>query len=207
MVNPKIQAIIDGRRNEAIGRVQHAFAEDVIDLAELERLLDLVELAETTTALEVVTQDLPALRSSESRALTVSDTDEATLSKIAVLSNNTYRGSFRVPRSISATSIMGHLTFDFTNADFSVGVCELSCNAIGGQIDLVVPSHVRVEIDGLPLLGGFEAELIEPEAPDAPVLKVGGLAFCGQVSVRNPSWKEEIQRVRDHAIERRRPSD
>jgi hypothetical protein len=63
-----------------------------------------------------------------------------------------------------------------------------------------------VEINGLPLMGGFahRAFAEPPTDPDAPVLRIGGVAVMGgvDVTVRYSGESERQARARDRLAQR-----
>jgi hypothetical protein len=85
---------------------------------------------------------------------------------------------------------MGGAELDFREAPMPPGVTEVRVVAFWGGVDIVVPPDVRIECSGVGILGGFdEAHTAEcTTSPEAPVLRVTGLALMGGVSiaVRNP---------------------
>lgn len=67
---------------------------------------------------------------------------------------------------------------------------EVTAIAIMGGIDIFVPPGVVVESEGIAILGGFDHAqgAATAASPDAPILRIRGLAFLGGVSihVRDP---------------------
>ena len=66
------------------------------------------------------------------------------------------------------------------------GVSEFSAFAFMGGVTIIVPPDLQVECDGIGIMGGFECsdEVRAGHDPDAPILKINGLAMMGGVDVK-----------------------
>ena len=55
-----------------------------------------------------------------------------------------------------------------------------------GGLSVRVPPTVRLETDGVAILGGFEDRIHEPgvAGPDAPIVRVTGIAIMGGVDAQ-----------------------
>lgn len=90
------------------------------------------------------------------------------------------------------------------------GVTEIRCFALWGGVEIVVPLGVAVECDGIGILGGFEhrheTELLTD--PDAPVLRIRGIAIMGGVEVTaryaGESARDARRRLREDRKDQRR---
>ncbi|MGH7483310.1 MAG: DUF1707 and DUF2154 domain-containing protein, partial [Longimicrobiales bacterium] len=127
----------------------------------------------------------------------------------AIFAGVSRRGGWNVSPHTYAVAFCGGAELDFRDAILPGDVAHVSAVAFMGGIDIVVPPWMRVEVDGLALLGGFESgERTESEAPpaDAPVLRIDGLAFMGgvDVSVRLPGENAKDANRRRRAERKRR---
>ena len=70
------------------------------------------------------------------------------------------------------------------------GVTEVRGFAIMGGVSVLVPPDVRVECSGIGIMGGFDHKptVISTTDPEAPVIRVTGVAIMGgvEVTVRYP---------------------
>ena len=76
---------------------------------------------------------------------------------------------------------------DLRDAELTSPVVEISAIAIMGGIEIIVPPGVRVEADGLALMGGFEDKVVEPGSTmsaTAPLVRITGLALMGGVEAK-----------------------
>ncbi len=108
---------------------------------------------------------------------------------------------------------MGGVDLDFREARMGPGVIELSVFAIMGGVKIIVPPDLQVESDGIGFMGGFECseEVRAGHDPDAPILKINGLAMMGgvDVKVRKPgettfdAWRRRRSARRERRRQRR----
>lgn len=84
-----------------------------------------------------------------------------------------------------AVAVMGACVLDFSSAHTTSGRLEIETLAFWGGIELIVPRGWAVEIQALPVLGGFE-DKTEPLAATEATLVVRGIAVMGGVEIRNP---------------------
>lgn len=211
--NSRPPSSLPARRERIIAGLTRHYASDHLDDRELERRIDLAYAANSLAELEAVDADLPALPRPDSSAVsTVASGDPVRRNQtlVAVMSGTQRKGSWRPARQIHAMAIMGGLDLDFREAHFAPGVTELNVLAVMGGIEIVVPPGLRVECEGVGLLGGFGDlnQEGDPEDPDRPTLRIRGLALMGGVEVmeRRPgeSARDRKRRLRAERRERGR---
>ncbi len=178
-------------RAKVIEALTEHFAQDRLSMEELEQRLDKVYAARTNSALTELLADLPALTPPTAPAAaaatpmvqgTAGAPKEKTL--FAVMSGIMRKGPWLVPKTINAIAIMGGIELDFRFAQLTAPVTEVQILAVMGGVTIVVPPNVRVESEGFAFMGGFGTDVGEPNAPDAPTIRLTGFAFMGGVDVR-----------------------
>ena len=116
---------------------------------------------------------------------------------MAVLGGFDTKGSWVVPRQLQVVAVLGGGALDMREARFSAGITEINVAAVLGGVEIIVPPGVRVEVLGSAVMGGFALSGVDESAfsPQAPVLRVRGIAVMGgvDVKVRGPS-KKMLQR-------------
>jgi hypothetical protein len=129
---------------------------------------------------------------------------------VAILGGATRKGRWTPARTNYALAVMGGAELDFREAVLAPGVTDVQVFAMWGGIDIIVPPGMRVESHGLALMGGFDhvEDVREgPDDPDAPLLRITGVALMGGVEVtfRHPgeSSREARRRVRAERKRRR----
>jgi hypothetical protein len=115
---------------------------------------------------------------------------------LALMSGVVRRGAWIVPSRIRALACMGGIGLDLREATLTAPVTDITVFALMGGVEIIVPPGVRLESDGFAIMGGFEDQLKEPASqdPDAPVIRVRGLAIMGGVECRvaAPGEKTEL---------------
>lgn len=95
---------------------------------------------------------------------------------------NSYRSQeFNGGRAIA---IMGAIEIDLRGSSLKNNACELEITTIMGGIDIMVPDHWRVEISGVPILGGITNKSISNIDEDAPILRIKAFALLGGIEIK-----------------------
>ena len=95
------------------------------------------------------------------------------------------RGAWNVPRRMRIVALFGGANLDLREARFPPGVIDIDVTAVMGGINILVPPGLAVQMHGSAIMGGF-ADVNRAPAypdPDAPLLRVHGLAMMGGVNV------------------------
>lgn len=98
-------------------------------------------------------------------------------------------GTERKPRTQdfqggSLTAIMGGIEVDLRKAWIQQRA-QIAVFAMMGGIEIKVPEGWRVEVHGLPILGGWDDKTTPPLDPDAPVLRVDATCIMGGMEIKN----------------------
>jgi hypothetical protein len=182
-------------RDKVVQSLGDHFANDHLTLDEYERRVDEALRAPSAAALAELTRDLnalvpvsstPASAPAPRPATTVQPRESAPRRFLALMSGVVRKGRWVVPGRIRAVAIMGGIELDLSAAELTAPITEIHVTAIMGGVVVSVPPGVRLESDGLAILGGFEDQLHEPASgdPNAPVVRVRGLAFMGAVETK-----------------------
>jgi hypothetical protein len=193
-------------REITIDALMEHFANDVMDVDEFERRIDIAHAAATSDELKELLRDLPGggdlpavvsdggIGTSPARRpqYTVSSATERKDSAyvMAVMGGSNRRGRWTPARKNYAVAVMGGTELDFREAVLSPGVTEVHCYTVWGGIEIIVPPGINVESHGLALLGGFEHAGDGDALADvgAPTLRITGVALMAgvDISVRLP---------------------
>jgi len=207
---PALVALRD-RRAQVIELLSQHFAEDVLELDEFERRVDLAHGADTVVGLDLLVKDLevapaPELASPTAlavRAETALQGASAPLSKkrvLAILGGSTRRGAWRVPRHLRVIAVLGGVQLDFRDVVLPPGETHVQVTALLGGVDIIVPPTLAVDAEGSAILGGFDDMGRAPRQPDPdePLLRISGLAMLGgfSISTRLPGESERQARKR-----------
>ncbi|MFE1177317.1 DUF1707 domain-containing protein [Streptomyces sp. NPDC058773] len=205
----------DTDRERVAEILRDALAEGRLAMEEFDERLDAAYRARTYGELEPLTADLPAAAQApaplslrkESGATAawseriVSGTDGSTAG-IGILGGFQRKGRWTIGRRFTAVCFMGGGEMDLREAQFAGPEIVITCWALMGGVNIVVPPGVEVEMRGIGIMGGFDAREDEtPLEPGAPRLIVKGLALMGGVGVERKLPRAERRRQKE---ERRR---
>jgi hypothetical protein len=174
-------------REQAIAILTEHLVEDTIDLEEFEARLTRAHSAETPDAIAAVHADLPALASAPRMSVAVARASDVRpeASLYAVLGGITRSGAWAVPKHVSIDTVLGGAQLDLREAQFGPGVTEIKVRALLGGVQIIVPPGLAVQTEGSSILGGFDHVGRSPAHPDpdAPLLRIEGVAILGGVAV------------------------
>jgi hypothetical protein len=119
---------------------------------------------------------------------------------MSVLSKVTRDGALILPRLFRVLAFLGEVVIDLTHVHIGPGTSEIEVRAVLGQVTIIVPPNLRVEGDVQPVIGEFSVRRAKrPPSPDAPLVRITGLAILGsvKVKVRDPDAAGWLRRVRE----------
>jgi hypothetical protein len=189
-------------REQVIATLSDAFARDVLDVDEFERRVTVAHTSETLAQIEALVADLPATTTTTTALAPTSvalvpagEGQEAPPQTVyAVFGGVDRRGTWTVPRNLRVVAMMGGAVLDLREARFPRGVVDLEVKAIFGGVQILVPPGLALEVHGSAIMGGFQNVNRAPPTPDpdAPLLRVRGLAVMGgvDISMRVPGESE-----------------
>jgi hypothetical protein len=205
MNEPTAATLGPDARQKTIDVLCESFAQDEMDVEEFEQRVALVERAVNTEQLRAILADLPSAKlqgpgaspypaATTPRASTTALQRRPTLPPeqisehsvtVGILGGGGRAGAWVPARTNWAVSVLGGCHVDLREAQLGSGVTEVRVLGVLGGVHVLVSPDVRVECSGVGILGGFDhkgaSESIPP--PDAPVIRVTGLAVLGGVSV------------------------
>ncbi len=196
------------RREQVIARISECYAADILDVDELDRRLDLAHNARTVAELDVLVADLaPTATSAPSTALVlaasraVTDPTRPETKKLRVIMSSVERrGRWTVPTSLRTNVFWGHVELDFRDASMGPGVTTLDVSVTMGNLELILPPWLAIDVDVSSFAGNVEEHhRIPPDAdPSQPILRVTGAVRFGnlEISTRLPGESERDARRR-----------
>lgn len=171
----------DRDREQVAEALREAAAEGRIDFAELDERISAAYGAKRYGQLDVLTRDLPAgggPRPPAGRA------GPGSRLAVAVFGGFARRGTWAVPRSMTALCLWGGGVIDLSEARFTGPETRIRVFAMWGRAKIVVPQDAEVYVHGMGLLGLFGRRASGPGVPGAPRIRVEGLALWGAVTTR-----------------------
>jgi len=185
--------ISDADRDQAASVLSAALAEGRLTADEHADRLDAIYASKTHAEILPLIRDIPgaaaALRAQSAdleRASVSPQTTGRPSRMVAVFSNTSRRGLWRVPAAIAAVSVFGHADLDLRDAVLPGKEVRIKAVCVLGDLRITVPPEMHVIDNGWALLGGreFPPDSEESASPDAPVLRISGVSILGLATVR-----------------------
>ncbi len=178
-------------REQTVRTLCDHFAADRLEVAEFEHRLDLANRALTPAELVALTADLetaapaaPALTSAQAPA----PSREAGARQLIVgfMGGATRRGRWVPATESTAIAVMGGILLDFREVQLPPGETVVHAFAFWGGVSIVVPPELEVTTNGMGIMGGFDhlGHVPANVAPNAPKLRIDGVAIMGGVDVQ-----------------------
>jgi len=190
VVEPADVRIGDRDRQAAIDALSRHTGQGRLTLDEFSDLAGRVYAARTRGDLDDLLSELP---SDEPRHVAPSAAPEQAQRQrsrrrfVAVMCGTRARGRWRAPRRVTGFAFWGHAKVDLRDAVIEEPVVDVTAWAIMGAVEVVVPDGIRVELDGMVLMGGSHNRVQSPSTeplPDAPLVRVHARGLWGGVMAR-----------------------
>jgi hypothetical protein len=199
------------RREAAIELLGTRYAQDVLELDEFERRVELAQHAATVAELAALVADLDApaattaLAPVAKRELVPADAVPAKKTLVAIFGGVSRKGGWIVPRRLRTFTVMGGAELDFREARLGPGVHDVTVFCVMGGVEIIVPPGLNVDVEGVGLMGGFEQGSGRVDVdPQAPTLRVRGVAIMGGVDVNERLPGESGRQARKRRRRERR---
>jgi class 3 adenylate cyclase len=199
---PEIRAS-DAEREYVVDVLRGHCSAGRIDLDEFSERINRVYAARTIGELNDICGDLPLPAVIEDEDLAPRTTGDTRTRRamrwtVAVMSGQARKGRWRIEGQTSVVAVMGGAQIDLRDAEIAGDEIVVTCVAIMGGIEVIVPEGVEVHVSGIPFMGGFENKIADvPVLPGTPVIKINGLALMGGVDVKSKASPQEEQQRRD----------
>ena len=117
---------------------------------------------------------------------------------VAVFGGKARSGKWYPPRKLRTVSVFGGTELDFRHAEFQPGVTTVQVVAAFGGCQIVVPTGMYVDVDGVGIFGGFDEQASTPGPPPQggrPWLRVRGVALFGGVDVKVADKGADVRKL------------
>ena len=207
------------RREQVIHRLSEGYAQDVFDIDELERRLDLAHGARSVAELDALLADLgPSTTALVPVGPTaIEDPDRAERKRVRVmLSAVERRGRWSVPRRLDLRVLWGHVELDFRDASLGPGVTTIHVRVFMGNLEIVLPPGLGIDIDVSSFASAVtERHRVPPDHdPARPLIRVVGKVRFGNIEVttrlpgesasdayrRERRERKELRKAQDKAL-------
>jgi len=124
----------------------------------------------------------------------------------ALLGDQTRGGRWRLPARMRGWCLMGDINLDLRSAICSEPVVEITAWTLMGDLDVIVPDGVEVELGGFDLLGDREIRLAPvPRRSGTPLIRIRAYAVMGDVTIRSSGVDEPVPGWRRWLLGQRSP--
>ena len=179
---------IEQVRERVIEALSEHFARDNITLDDLESRMTRVYASTTPQEVDSLLDGLPTLATGAPLPATLEPNSPAPKLRerlVAIMSGIVRRGLWKIPRRVRVVAIMGGVQLDLREAELPPGVTEIRAFIFMGGLDVRVAPGVRLETEGVAIMGGFEDRMDDSGAGrDAPVVRITGVAIMGGVAAQ-----------------------
>ena len=193
----------DADRDEAIAALKAHCADGRLTLDEFSDRISVALQAHSRGELQQALADLPPVTTPQAAA---GEGPDDTTWVVGIMSGGVRKGRWKPARRIKSFAFWGGCHIDLRGAEFPGPVLHINAVAMMGGIEIVVPDGIKVEIHGVPIMGGIDRRVRDvPTLPGTPTVIVKAFAFWGGVCIRSkPSRSNEQRALGDERQERRR---
>ena len=174
----------DADRDAIVSRLHEAAAEGRLTFEELTDRIEAAGNAVMRSDLVRLTSDLPA------SAAVGAATQSAGVRGVGDVRRS---GPWSVPVENSFRTWFGHIKLDLREAQISAAETHIHARALFGNIDLLVPEGVEVEVQARTQVGRTNLQL-SSAIPGAPRIVLTGGTFFGDIKVRHRRLRDKLGR-------------
>ncbi|MCC6927565.1 MAG: DUF1707 and DUF2154 domain-containing protein [Gemmatimonadaceae bacterium] len=168
-------------REQVVTLLGDHFALDHLTVEEYEFRVQAALGATQWYVLSALTTDLPTLDPNRSPVLAAdAGRKVGGGTMLAIMGGFSRKGRWFVPERMTIWTLMGGAELDLRDAVLTSPVTEIKVVAIMGGVQIRVPPGVRLETNGIAIMGGFD-DSPGVASDNSPVVRVSGLAIMGGV--------------------------
>ncbi|MFI7052068.1 DUF1707 domain-containing protein [Streptosporangium canum] len=201
MNDPGVIRASDAEREAVVERLRVASVEGRLTLGELTERTEAAYTAVTQAELAVITSDLPSDGRSQgpAPAYTPDPAPQGGRARrwfVAVMGDSKRRGKWRIDQGLGAVAVMGDVVLDLREAEVRTGVVDIVAAAVMGDVKIIVPDGVDVDLEGIAIMGDKKVQVLEaPPGMNVPVIRVKAYAVMGDVRVIGDSKAKPVKKA------------
>src|SRR3954464_8595531 len=174
----------DAEREATVERLRNAAAEGRLTFEELADRIEAASGAVMRSDLARLSSDLPA-------PLPARAADPITVGTLGDVKRS---GAWVVPAESHFRTWFGHVKLDLREAQITAPETHIHARALFGNLDLLVPEGVSIELLATTQLGKTKFDT-GPAIPGAPRIVLTGGTFFGDIKVRRRRLWEKLARL------------
>jgi hypothetical protein len=183
MADDDARPLTEEDKRAAIERLHLANEDGRMDLAEVVLRTEEIERASTGKELAVITTGLPELPAATSLAEAGTPARPRRKWAITVFGDVEQSGAWRAGEHLASGTLFGDVEIDFRKASLTSGEAQVTAVTPFGDVEVVVPPGVDVEVSGFTLFGSKRVRVEGPVGPSAPVIRLRAFTVFGSVKV------------------------
>ena len=191
--------VSDAERREVTALLKQACVEGRLTLDEFGERMDQAMKARTRAELDTLTHDLPTRLAGTGPAAGLAPTrpERPPISTtLAFMGNADRTGAWRIGESSRVITVMGSCKLDLRRARISAPVTTIRAYVLMGNVNVIVPEGVEVDLGATAVMGTRTLKLSGPPAPPgAPVIVIEGLVVMGDLTVRDRPERNLLQKL------------
>ncbi|MFJ2029854.1 DUF1707 domain-containing protein [Streptosporangium sp. NPDC087985] len=221
MSEPDAIRASDAEREAAVEQLRVASVEGRLTLGELTERTEAAYTAVTQAELAVITSDLPPVGQTHTPAHAPAPVavpqSAARRWFVAVMGDSKRRGKWRIDQGLGAVAVMGDVVLDLREAEVRTGVVDIVATAVMGDVKIIVPDGVDVDLEGIAIMGDKRVQVLEaPPGMNVPLIRVKAYVLMGDVKVIGDSkarpvkkawaaWRDQWRELRGELRDEPRP--
>ena len=184
----------DSDRDSVVTALRDHLVAGRLTLDEFSERTGVALTARTKAELEAVLADLPVL----SQTAPELPRRRARRWIVAVMSESESKGRWRLGGHTGVVAVMGQCHVDLSRAEIEGHDLVITAVGIMGQIDIVAPEGIDVEVTGISIMGRRKVSVRDvPVLRGSPRIIVRAFPIMGEVNVRTqPSSAERLSHAR-----------
>lgn len=185
------ERVSDSDRDQAVAELRRHLGEGRLDPSELSERVERALVARTRGDLEAVLADLPPAPP----PVLERPPAHATGWTVGIMASSVRRGRWRPRPRTNVVSVMGSCTLDLRQADLDGPELVIHAVAVMGEVEIVVPEGIEVDVSGIPILGEKSLDVRPgPLRPGSPRVLVRAVPVMGSVVVRSREHRAAQER-------------
>ncbi|MFB4314609.1 DUF1707 domain-containing protein [Actinomadura sp. 21ATH] len=182
----------DAERETVVERLRVASVEGRLTFEEMTERTEAAYLAVTRGDLDAITSDLPGMGAPGAEPAPLQVQRRFT----AVMGDCKERIVGRVDQPLEVLSVMGDVVLDLRGAQVPSGEVSVTATAVMGDVKVIVPDGVLVEMTGHSILGDRRILVREakPGLP-VPVVRIQATAVMGDVKIVDDEHHAPVRRA------------
>ncbi|MFN8205084.1 MAG: DUF1707 domain-containing protein [Solirubrobacteraceae bacterium] len=185
----------DAEREAAMARLRDAAGEGRLTFEELADRLQAAGTATTRGELETLTRDLPAAgppAPAPAPPSAPAPVPPSAPGRSSVFGDVRGEGVWRVPASSRWFTVFGDVVLDLREARVRDAVVTVDASTVFGDIDLLVPEGIAVEVRSRTIFGDVRQDAGDSVDPNVPRVVLTGWTVFGDVRVRARRLRERL---------------